>query len=238
MAYCNGNGFPLMTNTFNMFSLKTNGRRTGRMGKADREILDKVLPRFEIKSNGFINPAEIFGRQAPLYVEIGFGNGDFLFEKTISTPDADFIGIELYITGAAKLLKKFDHHKKTTNNTFRKNIRIFINDSRRVLEANIPDESIAGVYILFPDPWPKKRHNKRRLVKPEFSRLIYSKLENGGFVVTATDHLDYAEGIAEAFSTGFQPSKTDMSDIRTTKYAGRAIAEGRELHISSFRKVF
>ncbi len=219
-------------------SLKTNGRRTGRMGKADREILDKVLPLFEIKSNGFIDPAEIFGRQAPLYIEVGFGNGDFLFEKTISTPDADFIGIELYITGAAKLLKKFVDHKKAPENFCRQNIRLFIDDSRKVFEENIPDESIDGIYILFPDPWPKKRHNKRRLINPEFSRLIYSKLKNGGFVVTATDHLDYAEGIAESFSTGFQPSKTDMSDIRKTKYAGRAMTEGRKLHISSFRKGF
>ncbi len=227
-----------MTNTFTMFSLKTNGRRTGRMGKADWEILREVLPRFEIKSNGFIDPAEIFGRQAPLYVEIGFGNGDFLFEKTISTPEADFIGIELYITGAAKLLKKFVQHKNTSDGPYLKNLRIFVDDSRKVLERHLPDESIDGIYILFPDPWPKKRHNKRRLVKPEFSRLIYSKLKKGGFVVTATDHHDYAEGIAESFSAGFQPSKTDISDIRKTKYAGRAIAEGRKLHVSSFRKVF
>jgi tRNA (guanine-N7-)-methyltransferase len=227
-----------MTHTFNIFRLKTNGRRTGRRGKADRAMLKKVLPGFEIKSNGFIDPAEIFGRQAPLYIEIGFGNGDFLFEKTINTPEADFIGIELYITGAAKLLKKLVEHKNTSDGPCRQNIRIFIDDSRKVLEKNIPDESIDGIYLLFPDPWPKKRHNKRRLIKPEFSRLIYSKLKNNGFVVTATDHSDYAAGIAESFSTGFQPSKTDLSDIRKTKYAGRAMAEERKLHISSLRKCF
>ncbi len=221
-----------------MFSLKTNGRKTGRMGKADREILREVLPLFEIKSNGFIDPAEIFGRQAPLYVEIGFGNGDFLFEKTISTPEADFIGIELYITGAAKLLKKFVQYRNTPEDLYRQNIRIFIDDSRKVLKENIPDESIDGIYVLFPDPWPKKRHNKRRLIKPEFSRLIYSKLKKDGFVVTATDHLDYAERITESLSSGFQPSKTDTSDIRKTKYAVKAIAEGRKIHTSSFRKVF
>ncbi len=219
---------------FDTFSLKTSGRKRGRMSRADRDILENILPGFEIRTDGLIDPVAVFGRHAPLYIEIGFGNGDFLAEKSAATPEADFIGIEIFITGAAKLLKKV---MNASGGTGGKNLRIFIDDSRRVLASHLPDESIDGVYILFPDPWPKKRHNKRRLITPAFSRLLHSKLKNNGFVTTATDHHDYAEEIVRAFSDGFAPLETDASGIVKTKYARRAAAEGRRIHIYSFRKV-
>jgi len=219
---------------FDTLSLKTSGRKRGRMSRTDREILEKVLPCFEIRTGGLIDPVEVFGRHAPLYVEIGFGNGDFLSEKVTLTPEADFIGIEIFITGAAKLLKKV---MNASGDLCPKNLRVFIDDSRRVLHRHIPDESIDGVYILFPDPWPKKRHNKRRLINPGFARLLHSRLKENGFVTTATDHHGYAEEIVRSFSEGFRPSGTeDPSGIMRTKYAGRALAEGRHIHTATFRK--
>ncbi len=212
--------------------LKTHGRRTGRMSRTDRFILKEVLPLFEIRTDGVIDPAAVFGRKAPLFVEIGFGNGGFLLQKALNNPDADFIGIEMYITGAAKLLKKLPARSPDEVN-----IRLFIEDSRKVLEDHFPDEGIDGVYILFPDPWPKKGQRKRRLIKPEFARLLHRKLKTKGLVVTATDHEDYAGEISDAFTTsGFLTVNADTSGIRETKYARRALSAGRTLHVASFRK--
>jgi|Deesub1362B_J571_1020462.scaffolds.fasta_scaffold00289_32 tRNA (guanine-N7-)-methyltransferase len=222
-----------------MYELKTKtyGRRKGRMSKAEKEALERFLPMLQIPLKGIINHEKEFSRKAPLFVEIGFGNGSFLYQKALSMPYADFIGIEVYITGAAKLIRKMTGYDNTKEPT-PSNIRIILEDARRVFTEYIPDSSVTGVYILFPDPWPKKRHHKRRLINPEFAKVLLRKLQKGGFVLVATDHKGYAEVIEESFrNAGFEKSKhTDLDEISYTKYAEKARAAHAEIYFFRFIK--
>jgi tRNA (guanine-N7-)-methyltransferase len=204
--------------------IKTYGRRFGRTSRAEKDALERVLPRFQIRPDSRSDIKEIFGREAQLFLEIGFGNGSFLYEMALRTPDADFIGAEVYLTGVAKLLRRLIQHKQSTS-SYPSNIRIFTEDCRILLERLIGYESLDGVYILFPDPWPKKRHLKRRLINPEFTQLLYPRLKDQGFVVVATDCEDYATQIEESFiKTGYIKSDIPVADINITKYAKKALS--------------
>lgn len=231
--------------------IKTYGRRSGRMREGEKEALEKVLPLVQIKADRVLNFEELFGRKAPVFLEIGFGNGAYLFDKAVSNPGSDFIGIEVYYTGVAKLLRRIlkasgrlkaeDRRTSQTEveleSLLLPNIRVIIEDSRVVFEETIPPSSLDGVYILFPDPWPKKRHHKRRLINANFTELLNSRLKDGGFVVTATDDSNYAEAIGEAFSErGFSRSEAEDSGMAETKYARKAVKEGRGLNVVKWDK--
>ncbi|MBI5663934.1 MAG: tRNA (guanosine(46)-N7)-methyltransferase TrmB [Nitrospirae bacterium] len=167
-------------------------------------------------------------------MEIGFGSGAFLLEKAVSAPQHDFIGIEIYVTGIAKLLVNLISKDNAAELSVT-NVRVFNKDAKSVLINNIPPGSLDGAYILFPDPWHKKRHHKRRLINPEFAGVLSSRLRAGGSVVVATDSQDYAAEMESSFiSAGFVSDSEELSDVDRTTYALKALKEERPLKVYRF----
>lgn len=162
-------------------------RRERRLTPAQARALKELRPRFGIEpGEGPIDFSAAFGRAAPLMLEIGFGNGDALATLAAQHPENNYLGIEVHCPGVGHLLRRLrDEHLA--------NVRVICADAKEVLARNIPDSSLAAVYLLFPDPWPKRRHHKRRLVQPEFIELVWRKLKPGGILHLATDWQDYAE---------------------------------------------
>ncbi|MGH8369676.1 MAG: tRNA (guanosine(46)-N7)-methyltransferase TrmB [Gammaproteobacteria bacterium] len=162
-------------------------RREGRMTPAQSRALDKLLPRYGLQiTDGSFDLPHIFGRDAPRTLEIGFGNGDTLCELAGQHPDQDFIGIEVHRPDVGRLLNSL-----VTGNI--DNVRVICADAVEVFDRCIPDASLDTVLLYFPDPWPKKRHHKRRIVQPEFVAVVAQKLKSNGRFQLATDWPEYAE---------------------------------------------
>jgi tRNA (guanine-N7-)-methyltransferase len=215
---------------------ETKGRKSGRMSASLRDVLDRLLPIISVSPESRLDRQKVFGRQAPLFLEIGFGRGTFLLEKACLSPESDFIGIEIYRPGIARLLKGLagmEGHEGAPIS----NVRVYNHNARYVLMDCIPQNSLDGVYILFPDPWPKKRHHKRRLINSEFCGLLLSRLRPGGSVIVATDHAEYAAEIELAFDTaGFALENKNMSDIWETAYALKALKKKSGMRTYGFVK--
>ena len=139
-----------------------------------------------------IDPAAVFGRRAPLVVEIGFGRGDVLLDAATARPDRDYVGIEVHAPGIGYLLARA--HDRGIEN-----VRVLFCDAREALRHRFPDSSLEEIWIYFPDPWPKARHHKRRLVQPGFAELAASRLRPGGRILAATDDDDYALHMLSVF---------------------------------------
>ncbi|HID49855.1 MAG TPA: tRNA (guanosine(46)-N7)-methyltransferase TrmB [Chromatiales bacterium] len=166
-------------------------KREGRLTKGQRRALAELFPRYGIKlDQGLLDLEKLFGRSAPRILEIGFGNGAALAEMAARHPGNDYLGIEVHRPGVGNLLLHIEQQGLT-------NIRISTDDAVEVLARQIPDSSLAAVYLFFPDPWHKKRHHKRRIVQPEFVRLVRRKLKIGGVFHLATDWADYADHMLE-----------------------------------------
>lgn len=135
----------------------------------------------------------LFGRRAPRIVEIGFGMGDTLAALAQAHPQHDYLGIEVHRPGVGRLLNLLEAQRLD-------NVRIVCADAVQVLERNIPDAALDALLLYFPDPWPKRRHAKRRLVQPEFAALVARKLKPGGQWCLATDWEDYARQMLEVLS--------------------------------------
>ena len=142
---------------------------------------------------GALNMAETFGRSGPVVLEIGYGMGLSLVEMAKTAPDLDFIGVEVHRPGVGSLLNE-------ANTAEISNIRTYNDDAVEVLRQCIPDNSLSRVQIYFPDPWHKKRHNKRRLVQPAFIDALKPKLVTGGIIHLATDWENYADQMMEVMS--------------------------------------
>jgi tRNA (guanine-N7-)-methyltransferase len=138
-----------------------------------------------------VDTSEWFGRSAPVVLEIGCGTGTSTAEMAIREPEVDVVAVEVYRRGLAQLLGAIDRQSIT-------NIRLIRGDGLDVLEHGFGGESLTGVRVFFPDPWPKSRHHKRRFVQPATVALIADRLVSGGVLHAATDHLEYAEQIAAA----------------------------------------
>ena len=155
--------------------------------------------------------ATIFGRTSPLIVEIGFGMGEATAAIAQTLRERNFIGIEVHAPGVGALLKRIGENDIG-------NLRIVRHDAVEVLTNMIPDDSLAGLHIFFPDPWPKKRHHKRRLIQPAFVKLLAQKLRRGGYVHLATDWEDYALHMLEVL--GQEPALHNTPDA-TNGFAPR-----------------
>ena len=155
------------------------------MTQAQRDALDNLLHRYGLPEQGGLDWDTEFGRKAPRYLEIGFGNGDNLLNLARNNPDIDFIGIEVHRPGVGRLLHEVEKAGLS-------NVRVSSRDAVEVLQQQVADASLDAIFILFPDPWHKKRHNKLRLVNSEFAQLLLGKLRQGGQVKLATDWQDYA----------------------------------------------
>lgn len=172
-------------------SIRSFTLRQGRFTAAQRRALNTLWPIYGLTfANTLPDYGQIFGRSAPLVVEIGFGNGETLAQLASNQPQTDFIGIEVHRPGVAQLLSRLKERELT-------NVRIFCADAVEVLTTQIADGSLTGVNLFFPDPWPKKRHHKRRLVTPVFASLVAGKLKCGGIFHAATDWEDYARHMLE-----------------------------------------
>ena len=161
--------------------------RQGRFTEAQQRAFDALWPRYGLDHTG--KPRDFdaaFGRKAPRVLEIGFGNGEALRFAAAHDPDRDLIGIEVHAPGVGRLLNALDADGAT-------NARIYHHDAVEVLQNEIADGTLDEVRIYFPDPWHKKRHNKRRLVQPAFAALLVRKLATNGRLHLATDWQDYAE---------------------------------------------
>lgn len=161
--------------------------RTGRVTPGQERAMAENWPCWGLElEHGLIDPVAIFGREAPLVLEIGFGMGQSLVAMAAAAPEQDFIGIEVHHPGVGKLLHSMREQGVD-------NIRAYCADAVEVLEQCIPEASLDRVQIFFPDPWHKKRHHKRRLIQPGFVALLRSRLKPGGVLHLATDWQDYAE---------------------------------------------
>ncbi|MCI0748921.1 MAG: tRNA (guanosine(46)-N7)-methyltransferase TrmB [Nevskiales bacterium] len=164
-------------------------RREGRMTPAQARALQELWPRFAAGGSsvaGVLNLAQVFGRAAPVVLEVGFGNGDHLLARAQAEPEKNFLGVEVHRPGLGHLLRAAAAVGIT-------NLRVLCADAMDVLQDRLPESGLSEVVIYFPDPWPKKRHHKRRLVQAEFARLLASRLQHGGLLHLATDWADYAE---------------------------------------------
>ncbi len=169
-------------------------RREGRLTPAQHRALETLLPRYGLQASPLPwNFTQLFGRKAPVILEIGFGNGENLLAMAQAHPHQDFIGIEVHRPGVGHLLNQLEAAQLH-------NVRVICEDAREVLNHQVMDDSLDSVLLYFPDPWPKKRHHKRRLVQPEFVALLARKLKSGGMFRTATDWPDYAEHISALLS--------------------------------------
>ena len=172
--------------------------RGGRMTEAQQKAYDAHWGQWGLEPNKEAvektDFAEVFGRTAPLVVEIGFGMGGSLAEMAEQAPEKNFVGIEVHRPGVGKLMH-------TMQEKGIDNIRIYCHDAVEVLANNIADNSIDTFQIFFPDPWHKKKHHKRRLIQPEFVQKLRAKLKVGGVLHLATDWEHYAEQMLEVLGT-------------------------------------
>ena len=160
--------------------------RAGRMGSGQQRAMAELAPRFVLPFRpAALDTAAAFGRQAPVVVEIGFGMGQATAAIATARPDLDFIGIEVHEPGVGALLKRIGEARIS-------NLRIVQHDAVEVVRDMLAPDSVAGIHVFFPDPWPKARHHKRRLIRPAFVSLLASRLKPGGYLHCATDWEHYA----------------------------------------------
>lgn len=214
-------------------------KREGRLTKGQALAIDNYWEKFGLNFQPeHYNLEQVFGRTAPVVLEIGFGMGKSLIEMAAAEPDKNFIGIEVHTPGVGACLADVAEQGLT-------NVRLFEYDAVEVLKQSIPDGSLARVQLYFPDPWHKKRHHKRRIVQPEFAQLIRQKLATEGVFHMATDWENYAEHMLEVMSSqeGYQNTSDNNDyvprpDFRPlTKFEQRGHRLGHGVWDLIFRKV-
>ena len=184
-----------MSSLHTMRTVKRFVKRAGRITKRKHNAIKNHLSTYQIPYQAAeINFELYFKQPLPIIVEIGFGMGDSLITMSQNQPDRNFIGIEVYDPGVGNIV---DH----IHNLQLDNLKVMQHDAVQIFKHCIINNSLAGVQIFFPDPWPKKRHHKRRLVNPDFVALVTEKLQDKGFIHFATDVEEYAEVAGEIFNS-------------------------------------
>lgn len=168
--------------------------RAGRMTEAQRRAFDTHWPNYGLRlADGLIDPNEVFSRAGEKVIEIGFGMGDSLVQMASSAPETDFIGIEVHPPGVGTLLNNAGAEQLT-------NLKVYLADANDVLEECFGADSIDRLQLYFPDPWHKKKHNKRRIVQASFVQQIRRRLRFHGIIHMATDWQPYAEQMMETLT--------------------------------------
>ena len=191
--------------------------RAGRMGPGQRRALDTWGARYLVPWQA--TPPDwdaVFGRRAPRIVEIGFGMGDATAHIAAARPDVDFVGVEVHAPGVGALLKRIGEAGLA-------NVRIVQHDAVQVLQSMFAPGTLAGVHVFFPDPWPKKRHHKRRLIQPPFVALLADRLAPGGTLHCATDWQPYAEQMLDVL--GAEPTLANTADAFAPRPAYRPLTK-------------
>jgi tRNA (guanine-N7-)-methyltransferase len=206
--------------------------RQGRTTPAQKRALEELLPQYGLPfSPQPIDPLRIFGRRAPLILEIGSGMGETTVGIARAHAEADFIAVEVHGPGVGSLLNAVDRERLA-------NVRVVRHDALDVLEHMIPEGALAAIHLFFPDPWPKKRHHKRRLVQPAFAALAATRLRPGGVLHAATDWPDYADAIDAVLAAEARLEKTDrgMAAKPVTKFEARGRRLGHPIRELFFRR--
>ena len=213
-------------------------RRTGRLTPSQEKALEELWPAFGIEYGvDLLKLEEIFGRAAAVVLEIGFGNGETLVQQAAENQDKDYIGIEVHEPGVGHCLLK-------TRDAGINNLRLVVHDAIDVLAHQVPPESLSRINLYFPDPWPKKRHHKRRIVQADFLNLIADRLAAGGTLNIATDWAAYAEYIDEVLSRSDHFTCTERRehdgeqplDRPQTKFERRGLKKGHRIFDWCFTK--
>ena len=206
--------------------------RQGRTTAAQKRALEDLLPKFGLPfKNELLNSSEVFHRKAPLILEIGSGMGETTAAIAKAHPEADFIAVEVHGPGVGSLLRRIESLQL-------KNLRLIRHDAVEVLEHMIADGSLAGIHLFFPDPWPKKRHHKRRLVQPAFAALAARKLAPGGCLHAATDWPDYAAQMESVLSGEplLEPCPSASRTRPLTKFERRGVKLGHTVRDLLFHR--
>ena len=210
--------------------------RQGRVSNAQRRAVDTLSSVYGIAyAPGALDFGRVFGRRAPTILEIGFGMGETTAQIAQAHPENNYLGIEVHTPGVGSLLKQIAEGGLG-------NLRLIQHDAVEVLEHMIAPAALAGAHIFFPDPWPKKRHHKRRLIQPGFVALLASRLAPGAYLHAATDWQEYAEQILAVFAAepalantaeGYAP-RPDYRPL--TKFENRGLKLGHGVWDIIFRK--
>jgi tRNA (guanine-N7-)-methyltransferase len=206
--------------------------RQGRTTPAQQRALDELFPKYGLPFTAApISPFNLFERTAPLVLEIGSGMGETTAAIAQARPDADFIAIEVHGPGVGSLLNRIASEGL-------KNLRVVRHDAVEVLERMIPEGALQAIHLFFPDPWPKKRHHKRRLVQPAFAALAAGKLVPGGTLHAATDWPEYADHMNEILSQEplLEPAQAGFTQRPPTKFETRGRRLGHPIRDLYFRR--
>ena len=213
-------------------------RRAGRITQSQQRALDELWPVYGVSYTGRpLEFDELFGADQPVVAEIGFGNGETLVQLAAANPDQNFLGIEVHEPGVGHCLLK-------AKEAGIENLRIIAHDAIDVLTHQIRSRSLSRLNLYFPDPWPKKRHHKRRIVQPAFLDLVADRLVDGGTLHIATDWANYAEHIDETLSQSDQficverreHDGGEPLDRPQTKFERRGLRKGHRICDWCFRK--
>lgn len=199
--------------------------RQGRVSNAQRQALETLMPEYGISfGTNLLDFEHIFGRSAPTFLEIGFGMGETTAAIAREHPQNDYLAVEVHTPGVGSLLKQIKELGLT-------NVRVVQHDVVELLQHALPPESLSGVHIFFPDPWPKARHHKRRLIQPAFVALLSRHLKPGGYIHAATDWKDYAEQILVVFADQLQLVNTAVDYAPRPEYRPLTKFEQRGLRL-------
>lgn len=209
------------------------------MTPAQRHALEALWPYYGVElPAGPLDFERVFGRRAPVMLEIGFGNGESLAHMASEHPENDYLGIEVHRPGVGHLLLQLEQRAL-------RNVRVLCADASLILQHHVPDATLDAVFLFFPDPWPKKRHHKRRLIQPEFVALLSRRLKPGGLLHIATDWTDYADHILQTvgqnrdlMNTAGEGRVAERPAYRLlTKFERRGRRLGHEVRDLLFRRV-
>jgi len=199
------------------------------MSMTTADALRRLGPRWLVPMDDErLDQGKVFGRLSPLILEIGCGMGQSTLLQAAADPASDILAVDVHTPGIGSLLDGAERAGLS-------NVRALLGDAVEVLDLMVAPGQLHGVRIFFPDPWPKMRHHKRRLIQPEFASLVVSRVRPGGFIHCATDDIDYAQQMVDVFAGtaqlanefgGFAPRPADRP---ATKFETRAIAAGRQI---------
>jgi tRNA (guanine-N7-)-methyltransferase len=206
------------------------------MGERQRDALDRLWPAYGVTiGEQPLDPAALFGRRMPIVLEIGSGMGDATAEMAAADPDRGYLAVEVHTPGIASLLALIEAQGLT-------NVRIARGDALELVRHQLASNSLDAVHVFFPDPWPKARHHKRRLIQPDHVELLRSRLVSGGTLHCATDSAGYAEAMLETLTAdpllvnaydGYAPRPAHRP---LTKFEQRGIEAGRPVFDLMFRR--
>ena len=201
--------------------------RQGRTTAAQQRALDELYPKYGIP---FGEPVRST-RGAALVLEIGSGMGETTAAIAAARPEVDFVAVEVHGPGVGSLLNRIEAQGLA-------NLRVVRHDAVEVLSQMVADESLAAIHLFFPDPWPKKRHHKRRLVREETAALMARKLAPGGILHAATDWPEYAEQMSAVLAAEslLEPAPRGFAERPTTKFESRGQKLGHPIRDLYFRK--